>query len=107
MREGLAVVRRREFEGWDWDDVLTRHRQRLTAGGDRTHARRCADDVRKQHGGGFEQMLAIVHDEQKVLIAQVGKHQCVRVGRRVVAQVECAHHGVAHHRGIPDVGELD
>ena len=105
LAEGLARVR--QLERGNRDDVLARNRQRLAAGGDHTDTRRRQDYLSDQLGGGSEHMLAVVDQQQQLLVAQVGEEQGQRLGRRLVPQVKCGQDGVAHQRGILELGQLD
>ena len=60
------------------DHVLTRHRQRLAAGGDHSYTGRGSDDLGDKLGGCFEQVLAVVHHQQELLVLQVRAQQRAR-----------------------------
>ena len=82
--------------------VLTRNRQRLAAGGDHPHAGRGLEDVGHEQRGRPEQVLAVVHDEQQLLVPQVREQEGPRLGRGLVAQVQGRQHGVADQRRDPE-----
>ena len=87
--------------------MLTRHRQRLAAGGDHSDTGRGSDDLGDKLGGCFEQVLAVVHHQQELLVLQVRAQQRQRLGRGLVAQVQSRHDGVADQRGVLNLRELD
>ena len=105
--EGLVGLSSRQLERWDRQNVLTRNRQRLAAGGDHPHARRGLEDVGHEHRGRSEQVLAVVHHEQQLLVLQVREQEGPWLGRGLVAQVQGRQRGVADERGIPNLSELD
>jgi hypothetical protein len=87
--------------------VLTGHRQRLPAGRDHPYARRRGEQVADEPGGRFEQVLAVVEDQQQLLVPEVGAQPGGRLGRSLVAQAEGGHDGVADQGRIPQLRELD
>ena len=87
--------------------MLTWHRERLPAGGNDTHARRGFHHVGHDLGGCFEQVLAVVHDQQQLLVVQVGKQEVQGLERGLVPQVQGRHDGIADQRWVLDFGELD
>ena len=55
----------------------------------------------------LEQVLAVVHHQQQLLVAQVGEQEGPRLGRGLVAQVQGRQDGVVDQSRVPDLGELD
>jgi hypothetical protein len=52
-------------------------------------------------------MLAVVDDEQDLLVPQVGQQQGKRIGRGLVPEVKCGHRSMADQRWVDDFGKLD
>jgi hypothetical protein len=73
--ERFGRMRRGQLKGRHRDHVLTRHRQRLPAGGDHPYARRRPQHAGDQSGGCSQQMLAVVHDQQQLLVPQIRKQK--------------------------------
>ena len=89
------------------DDVLPRHRERLPAGGDHPQARRRPHQVGHEPGRRAGQVLAVVHDQQQVLVPEIVTEQGPRAGRGLVAQVQGRHDGLADQVRIFHLGQLD
>jgi hypothetical protein len=87
--------------------VLARHRQRLAAGGEHADAGRDPQHVGQQPGDRREEVLAVVHHQQQPLVPQVRQQQGRRLGRGLVAQVQCGEDGVTDQRRVAHVRELD
>jgi hypothetical protein len=62
--ERLGVGGRRELERRDWQHVLSRDGERLSARGDDAHARSAAHHRGHDRCGRRKQVLAVVEDEQ-------------------------------------------
>ena len=103
---GSAGRSARQLQRRDWQEVLAGHRERLAAGGDHPHARRHPDDVGHQRGGRIEQVLAVVDQEEQLLVLQVGEQDGSRAGRRLIAQIQRGEDGVLDETRVPDVGQL-
>ena len=63
--KGQPFAGRGNTEGWDGIGDLARNTEELTAGGDKLHRSRPANDGGHEFGTGFSQMLAGVEDEQR------------------------------------------
>jgi hypothetical protein len=87
--------------------MLPRHRERLTAGGNHAHARRGPDDLGHELSGCSEQMLAVVHFQQQLLVLQVRKQESHGLARGLVPQVQRRHDGVADECRLQHLGELN
>ena len=107
LAEWLACLSWGKVERRDRDHVLTRHRYRLTAGGNQTHTRRSSYDFGENLSSGAEQVLTVVHHQQQLLLAQVSEHKGQRLGRGLVPQVQGRQEGVGNQGGIPNISELD
>jgi hypothetical protein len=105
--ERLGRPRGGQFEGRHRDYVLAGDRERFAAGGDHTDARRGSQHVGHGLSDRPEQMLAVVHDQQQLLVLQVREQQVQGLGCGLVTQVQRRHGRVAHECRVPDFSELD
>ncbi len=64
------------------------------------------EEIGHEQRSGAEQMLAVVHQEQQVLVPQVGDQEDPWLGRRLVAQVQGRQHGAGDESRVANVGEL-
>ena len=86
--QGLGGIWRRQLERRHGEHVLTRRRQRLTAGGDDPHPRRGACDLGHEERGCVEQVLAVVQNQQQLPALEVAEKQRDRIGGGLIAQVQ-------------------
>ena len=103
----LIRPRERHLERGHRHDMLPRRRQWLPAGGDQAQPRRSGDRFGHERRGRVQQVLAVVDDKKKLPIPQVGERQSMRLGGRLVSQVQRRRHRSANKRGVPHLGELD
>jgi len=68
--------------------MLPGHAERLPAGRDHTDPGCPPDHLADQLGGGLEQVLAVVEDQQQLLVPEIRTEHDQRLGRRLVAEVE-------------------
>src|ERR1700694_3197472 len=68
LTERYRFVPWRQFERWDWHHVLPKYLERLPACGDHPHTGCSAKHFGHELGGRFDQVLAVVQDEQQLFV---------------------------------------
>jgi hypothetical protein len=87
--------------------MFARHLERLAAGGDHPEVRGGTKCLRDELRSRFENVLAVIENEQQVSLAQEGSQDLQRLHSGLVTEVNCREHGVEHDRRIANFGELD
>jgi hypothetical protein len=67
----------------------------------------CSHDVTHELGGCFQEVLAVVYQEQQLLVPKVGGKELRRVCGGLVAQVEGRKSGVDGEVGLASLCKLD
>ncbi len=107
LTERHTSVTWRQLERRDLYHVLPRYLERLAAGCDHPDTRRSAKHLGHERGRRIEQVLAVVQDEQELLVLQVIDQDLQRLHRSLVSKVKGRNRSIGHQGRIPNVGERD
>ena len=81
--------------------------QRLAAGGDHAQVRRGTEHVAHELRSRLEHVLAIVDEQQKPPLPQIGNQDVSRLHAGLVSEVQRCEHGIGHLGCISDLAKLD
>ncbi len=108
QRHGVArVALARQRQPGDREHPLERqHEPRLRRGQD-GHTRAPAEDPLHEHPDAVDQVLAVVEDEQRLAVGEVGEHVLLAGPPRRVGQAERAAHRRGDERLVGDRDQVD